>query len=117
MNTRRTLFKLRMTWNDLFPYMTLYALDREVKKIDPAWSIVAMAAPPLTAICQAAGSVPPVEDHRSITVNFEKVWCLYKKTRCYVIQSCICFIVIMVFILFLNCPCNGPSKRVGAVSK
>lgn len=39
--TRQSLYKLRQTWNDLFPSHKLYALDVKVKRIDPAWPITA----------------------------------------------------------------------------
>ncbi|XP_076835724.1 pre-mRNA cleavage complex 2 protein Pcf11 [Brachyhypopomus gauderio] len=38
-NTRKSLFKLRSTWDDIFPLKKLYALDVRVNSIDPAWPI------------------------------------------------------------------------------
>ncbi|XP_018105873.1 pre-mRNA cleavage complex 2 protein Pcf11 isoform X2 [Xenopus laevis] len=38
-NTRKSLFKLRSTWDELFPSKKLYALDVRVNQIDPAWPI------------------------------------------------------------------------------
>ncbi|KAM9321154.1 pre-mRNA cleavage complex 2 protein Pcf11 [Gastrophryne carolinensis] len=38
-NTRKSLYKLRSTWDDLFPSKKLYALDVRVNQIDPAWPI------------------------------------------------------------------------------
>ncbi|MCI4386598.1 hypothetical protein PGIGA_G00064250 [Pangasianodon gigas] len=38
-NTRKCLFKLRSTWDDIFPLKKLYALDVRVNSIDPAWPI------------------------------------------------------------------------------
>ena len=84
-----------MTWNDdLFPFKILYALDKEVKKIDPAWPIVAKSAeapavatvPPIVASSQTTGSVPPAVVPTTIHVNpaflnLKKVWRSYKKTE------------------------------------
>ena len=39
--TRGSMFKLRQTWQDMFPTDVLYALDCKVKKVDPAWPITA----------------------------------------------------------------------------
>ncbi|XP_072517782.1 pre-mRNA cleavage complex 2 protein Pcf11 isoform X2 [Salminus brasiliensis] len=38
-NTRKSLFKLRSTWDDIFPLKKLYALDVRVNSVDPAWPI------------------------------------------------------------------------------
>ncbi|KAM9365908.1 pre-mRNA cleavage complex 2 protein Pcf11-like [Pholidichthys leucotaenia] len=38
-NTRKRLFKLRSTWDDVFPLKKLYALDVRVNSLDPAWPI------------------------------------------------------------------------------
>ncbi|XP_053168702.1 pre-mRNA cleavage complex 2 protein Pcf11 [Hemicordylus capensis] len=38
-NTRKSLFKLRSTWDEIFPLKKLYALDIRVNSIDPAWPI------------------------------------------------------------------------------
>ncbi|KAM9365015.1 LOW QUALITY PROTEIN: pre-mRNA cleavage complex 2 protein Pcf11-like [Pholidichthys leucotaenia] len=38
-NTRKSLFKLRSTWDDVFPLKKLYALDVRVNSLDPAWPI------------------------------------------------------------------------------
>ncbi|XP_068454962.1 pre-mRNA cleavage complex 2 protein Pcf11 [Clinocottus analis] len=38
-NTRKSLFKLRSTWDDVFPLKRLYALDLRVHSVDPAWPI------------------------------------------------------------------------------
>ncbi|KAF5906966.1 pre-mRNA cleavage complex 2 protein Pcf11-like, partial [Clarias magur] len=38
-NTRKCLFKLRSTWDEIFPLKKLYALDVRVNSIDPAWPI------------------------------------------------------------------------------
>ncbi|XP_062910025.1 pre-mRNA cleavage complex 2 protein Pcf11 [Mobula hypostoma] len=38
-STRKSLFKLRSTWDDMFQLTKLYALDVKVNKIDPAWPI------------------------------------------------------------------------------
>lgn len=35
------MFKLRQTWNDVFPPKKLFALDVRVHAIDPAWPITA----------------------------------------------------------------------------
>lgn len=39
------MFKLRQTWNSVFPLKNLYVLDTKVSKIDPAWPITAQ--PPI----------------------------------------------------------------------
>ncbi|XP_014218936.1 uncharacterized protein LOC106647177 isoform X2 [Copidosoma floridanum] len=38
-NTRMGMWKVRTTWNEVFPAKKLYALDVRVQKIDPAWPI------------------------------------------------------------------------------
>ncbi|XP_030636860.1 pre-mRNA cleavage complex 2 protein Pcf11 isoform X2 [Chanos chanos] len=38
-NTRKSLFKLRSTWDDIFPLKKLYSLDVRVNSLDPAWPI------------------------------------------------------------------------------
>ena len=38
-NTRLSMWKLRQTWNTVFPEKKLYALDIRVKSIDPAWPL------------------------------------------------------------------------------
>ncbi|CAL8265594.1 unnamed protein product [Merluccius merluccius] len=38
-NIRKSLFKLRSTWDDVFPLTKLYALDVRVNAQDPAWPI------------------------------------------------------------------------------
>ncbi|XP_029923941.1 pre-mRNA cleavage complex 2 protein Pcf11 [Myripristis murdjan] len=38
-NIRKSLFKLRSTWDDVFPLKKLYALDVRVNNLDPAWPI------------------------------------------------------------------------------
>ncbi|XP_034938196.1 uncharacterized protein Pcf11 isoform X2 [Chelonus insularis] len=39
--TRASMWKLRQTWNDVFPAKKLYSLDVRVQSIDPAWPITA----------------------------------------------------------------------------
>ncbi|KAI4795448.1 hypothetical protein KUCAC02_031414 [Chaenocephalus aceratus] len=53
-NTRKSLFKLRSTWEDVFPLKKLYALDVRVNGVDPAWPIKAL---------------PPSVSNASIHVN------------------------------------------------
>uniref|UniRef100_A0A8C6X8V1 Pre-mRNA cleavage complex 2 protein Pcf11 n=1 Tax=Naja naja TaxID=35670 RepID=A0A8C6X8V1_NAJNA len=38
-NTRKSLFKLRSTWDEIFPLKILYALDVRVNSVDPAWPV------------------------------------------------------------------------------
>lgn len=38
--TRMQMFKLRQTWNEIFPPKKMYAIDLRVKGIDPAWPIL-----------------------------------------------------------------------------
>ncbi|XP_017575362.2 pre-mRNA cleavage complex 2 protein Pcf11 [Pygocentrus nattereri] len=38
-NTRKSLFKLRSTWDEIFPLKKLYSLDVRVNALDPAWPI------------------------------------------------------------------------------
>ncbi|MEE6473107.1 hypothetical protein FKM82_009848 [Ascaphus truei] len=38
-NTRKSLFKLRSTWDDIFPSKKMFALDVKVNTIDPAWPV------------------------------------------------------------------------------
>ncbi|CAG9762223.1 unnamed protein product [Ceutorhynchus assimilis] len=42
--TRLEMFKLRQTWNDVFPQMKLYAIDVQIRQIDPAWPVTAQPA-------------------------------------------------------------------------
>ena len=39
------MYKLRQTWNEVFPVRVLYDIDVSVKKIDPAWPITAILNP------------------------------------------------------------------------
>lgn len=39
--TRAEMFKLRQTWNEVFPPMRLYALDVQISMLDPAWPVTA----------------------------------------------------------------------------
>lgn len=41
--TRQSMFKLRQTWNDIFPNKKMYAIDVRVNLIDPAWPVTAVA--------------------------------------------------------------------------
>uniref|UniRef100_A0AAV2J7W2 Pre-mRNA cleavage complex 2 protein Pcf11 n=1 Tax=Knipowitschia caucasica TaxID=637954 RepID=A0AAV2J7W2_KNICA len=47
-NTRKSLFKLRSTWDEVFPPKKLYALDVRVNSVDPAWPIKPL--PPTASI-------------------------------------------------------------------
>ncbi|XP_053188224.1 pre-mRNA cleavage complex 2 protein Pcf11 [Scomber japonicus] len=38
-NTKKSLFKLRSTWDEVFPLKKLYALDVRVNSVDSAWPI------------------------------------------------------------------------------
>ncbi|XP_060681979.1 pre-mRNA cleavage complex 2 protein Pcf11 isoform X3 [Hemiscyllium ocellatum] len=38
-STRKSLFKLRSTWDEMFQLTKLYALDVKINKLDPAWPI------------------------------------------------------------------------------
>ncbi|KAM9728234.1 LOW QUALITY PROTEIN: pre-mRNA cleavage complex 2 protein Pcf11-like [Menidia menidia] len=40
-NTRKSLFKLRSTWDEVFPNKSLYELDLRVSALDPAWPVKA----------------------------------------------------------------------------
>uniref|UniRef100_A0A8C6MD83 Pre-mRNA cleavage complex 2 protein Pcf11 n=1 Tax=Nothobranchius furzeri TaxID=105023 RepID=A0A8C6MD83_NOTFU len=44
-NTRKSLFKLRSTWDEVFPLKKLYALDVRVNSLDPAWPIKPLPSP------------------------------------------------------------------------
>lgn len=46
---RKSLYKLRQTWNEVFSNRILYEIDVKIKRIDPAWPITAStaSAPPL----------------------------------------------------------------------
>jgi len=44
-HNRKQLFKLRQTWKEVFSNATLYMIDKNVSKIDPAWPITATAEP------------------------------------------------------------------------
>lgn len=39
--TRAEMFKLRQTWNNIFPQMKLYAIDVQIRMLDPAWPVTA----------------------------------------------------------------------------
>ncbi|XP_049825333.1 uncharacterized protein LOC109601802 isoform X2 [Aethina tumida] len=41
--TRAEMFKLRQTWNEVFPQKKLYAIDVQIKSLDPAWPVTAQA--------------------------------------------------------------------------
>lgn len=43
--TRAEMFKLRQTWNELFPQMKLYAIDVQISLLDPAWPVTAKPSP------------------------------------------------------------------------
>ncbi|XP_053564640.1 pre-mRNA cleavage complex 2 protein Pcf11 [Bombina bombina] len=38
-NTRKSLYKLRSTWDEIFPSKKMFALDVRVNSIDPAWPV------------------------------------------------------------------------------
>ncbi|CAH1140150.1 unnamed protein product [Phyllotreta striolata] len=42
------MYKLRQTWNDVFPQMKLYAIDVQISLLDPAWPVT--AKPPSSSI-------------------------------------------------------------------
>ena len=42
------MFKLRQTWNNIFPQMKLYAIDVQISMLDPAWPVTAQ--PPSNSI-------------------------------------------------------------------
>ncbi|XP_074026105.1 pcf11 cleavage and polyadenylation factor subunit isoform X2 [Leptinotarsa decemlineata] len=46
--TRAEMFKLRQTWNEVFPQMKLYAIDVQINLLDPAWPVTAQ--PPSNSI-------------------------------------------------------------------
>lgn len=46
--TRAEMFKLRQTWNDVFPQKKLYAIDVQINLLDPAWPVT--AKPPSNSI-------------------------------------------------------------------
>lgn len=41
--TRAEMFKLRQTWNNIFPQKKLYAIDVQISMLDPAWPVTAQA--------------------------------------------------------------------------
>lgn len=43
--TRAEMFKLRQTWNDVLPKAKLYAMDVQIRQIDPAWPITTRLHP------------------------------------------------------------------------
>lgn len=47
--TRAEMFRLRQTWNDVFPQKKLYAIDVQINTLDPAWPVTA-APPPSNSI-------------------------------------------------------------------
>lgn len=68
--TRSQMFKLRQTWNEVFPPKKLYALDARVNAIDPAWPIT--ANPPHSRIHvnpKFLNPVPPVFNAPETTQN------------------------------------------------
>ncbi|RZC34227.1 pre-mRNA cleavage complex 2 protein Pcf11, partial [Asbolus verrucosus] len=46
--TRAEMFKLRQTWNNIFPQKKLYAIDVQISMLDPAWPVTAQ--PPSNSI-------------------------------------------------------------------
>lgn len=71
---RQAMFKLRQTWNELFPSQRLYVLDYKVNQVDPAWPITAPAPSPDAAT--------------SIHVNPRFI-----KVGCFTVSGCSHFIV------------------------
>ena len=65
------MYKLRQTWQDIFPYKTLYDIDVKTKYIDPAWPITAKPpANPKTASSTQINNetnniIPPLTDSSS----------------------------------------------------
>ncbi|CAH1105007.1 unnamed protein product [Psylliodes chrysocephalus] len=43
--TRAEMYKLRQTWNEVFPQMKLYAIDVQISLLDPAWPVTAKPPP------------------------------------------------------------------------
>jgi hypothetical protein len=55
-NNRKAMYKLRQTWQEIFPYRTLYEIDVRTKYIDPAWPITAKPPRPVATPAAAAAS-------------------------------------------------------------
>uniref|UniRef100_A0A8C6MGF6 Pre-mRNA cleavage complex 2 protein Pcf11 n=1 Tax=Nothobranchius furzeri TaxID=105023 RepID=A0A8C6MGF6_NOTFU len=79
-NTRKSLFKLRSTWDEVFPLKKLYALDVRVNSLDPAWPIKPLPSPTnaihvnpkflkqvLTPVPKPASQLAPVISQSSLT--------------------------------------------------
>ena len=63
------MFKLRQTWNEVFPVRILYEIDVSVKKIDPAWPISAV----LSGNTSITNAAPSVLGNRSTSTNENKL--------------------------------------------
>lgn len=57
---RKALYRLRQTWNDVFSNKTLYDIDVNIQKIDPAW--------PITAVSPVVASLPQ-QQSRPVQIN------------------------------------------------
>lgn len=84
-NTRKSLFKLRSTWDDVFPLKKLYSLDVRVNSLDPAWPIK-----PLPPTVNASIHVNP---------KFLKQVCMCCRD---ITSGCDSFVLLLNFKTFVN---------------
>lgn len=67
---RINLFKLRSTWNEIFPPEKLLALDRRIKEIDPKWPIDPHTLSVVEKLKQNANNEPKiVTNSRGVHIN------------------------------------------------
>ena len=65
--TRKKLYELRTTWNEVFPKSRLYGLDVKVQAIDPAWPL------PMVGAASIGGTPTPSKPNIHINPNIIKV--------------------------------------------
>lgn len=69
------LYKLRLTWGDVFPRSKLYAIDIKVNQIDPAWPVLnphsnaSAGSEGSGGVSQKTGSSTSSSSHTAIHVN------------------------------------------------
>uniref|UniRef100_A0A8C4NF08 Pre-mRNA cleavage complex 2 protein Pcf11 n=1 Tax=Eptatretus burgeri TaxID=7764 RepID=A0A8C4NF08_EPTBU len=75
-NTRKNMFKLRSTWDTIFPLKKLYALDMRVHTLDPAWPVKPLPAnvPAASIHVNPKFLNPPVTNPQMIVSAFVQIY-------------------------------------------